>query len=73
MGGEAKQRGDDIFPGRKGCHPSPGVYVTRHPPGVFAFNRGFGMTDLFRALGYLLLAALFVFLMALSARAGNGG
>jgi len=31
------------------------------------------MTDLFRALGYLLLAALFVVLMALSALAGNGG
>jgi hypothetical protein len=30
------------------------------------------MTDLFRALGYLLLAALFVVLMALSALAGNG-
>ena len=30
------------------------------------------MTDLFRALGYLLLAALFVFLMAISALAGNG-
>jgi hypothetical protein len=31
------------------------------------------MIDLFRALGYLLLAALFVALMALSALAGNGG
>jgi hypothetical protein len=30
------------------------------------------MTDLFRALGYLLLGALFVFLMVLSALAGNG-
>jgi len=31
------------------------------------------MSDLFRALGYLLLAALFVALMFLSALAGNGG
>jgi hypothetical protein len=30
------------------------------------------MTDLFRALGYLLLGAFFVLLMALSALAGNG-
>jgi hypothetical protein len=30
------------------------------------------MTDLFRALGYLLLGAFFVFLMVLSALAGNG-
>jgi hypothetical protein len=30
------------------------------------------MTDLFRALGYLLLGALFVALMVLSALAGNG-
>jgi hypothetical protein len=30
------------------------------------------MTDLFRALGYLLLGALFVGLMVLSALAGNG-
>jgi hypothetical protein len=29
------------------------------------------MTDLFRALGYLLLGAFFVALMALSALAGN--
>jgi hypothetical protein len=31
------------------------------------------VTDLFRALGYLLLGAFFVFLMVLSALAGNGG
>jgi hypothetical protein len=30
------------------------------------------MSDLFRALGYLLLGAFFVLLMALSALAGNG-
>jgi len=30
------------------------------------------MTDLFRALGYLLLGAFFVGLMFLSALAGNG-
>jgi len=30
------------------------------------------MPDLFRALGYLLLGAFFVLLMALSALAGNG-
>jgi hypothetical protein len=30
------------------------------------------MTDLFRALGYLLLGAFFVALMVLSALAGNG-
>jgi hypothetical protein len=30
------------------------------------------MTDLFRALGYLMLGAFFVLLMALSALAGNG-
>jgi hypothetical protein len=30
------------------------------------------VTDLFRALGYLLLGAFFVLLMALSALAGNG-
>lgn len=30
------------------------------------------MTDLFRALGYLFLGAFFVFLMVLSALAGNG-
>jgi hypothetical protein len=30
------------------------------------------VTDLFRALGYLLLGAFFVFLMVLSALAGNG-
>ncbi len=30
------------------------------------------MSDLFRALGYLMLGAFFVALMALSALAGNG-
>ena len=45
------------------------VVSPMEPLPMFSFEP---MSDLFRALGYLLLGAFFVFLMALSALAGNG-
>jgi len=70
MGSETERGGDDILPGRKGCHPSPGVCFPGHPPGVFAFNPSAGMSDLFRALGWLILGALCVAAMFGIALAG---